>query len=237
MKYNPEGPKAEPIRNLFSNIADTYDKANDAITFGMAHSWRRKLVKMSDAKLGDSVLDCATGTGDLAIEFKKIVGDGRVVGSDFCKEMLDEAPAKAKSHNLDIQFDIEDVTQLSYQANSFDISTIAYGIRNVENPEQGLKELARVVKPGGKVLILETGEITTPVMKQLIGVYFKHIVPRVGGWVSGNREAYEYLNQSSGNFPCKDKFVALMESTNAFSNIEYKSLMGGASYIYKATVK
>jgi len=235
---NLTGPEAQNIKNLFGGIAGTYDKANDVITFGMARRWRKLLVKMSGAKTGMSVLDCATGTGDLAFNFKSVVGSqGKVIGTDFCPEMIALAPDKSKKLNLDVTFQIEDVTALSFTDNQFDVTSIAYGIRNVEDPKKGLSEMARVTKPGGKVMVIETGAITTPVLKHVIPLYFNHIVPRLGGIVSGNREAYDYLNKSSGKFPCREDFIEVMNSTNMFSHTEYKSIMGGASYIYMGVVK
>ncbi len=230
-------PNPEYIKNLFGSISNTYDKANDLMTFGMAHGWRRKVVDYSGAKLGSSVLDCATGTGDLAIEFKKVVAEnGKVIGSDFCENMLQFAPAKAAKEGLDIAFEVADAMNLPYQDSEFDITSIAYGIRNVSDPVKALAEMARVTKKDGVVVVLETGENTTPILKNAIQLYFKHIVPRVGGWVSGNRKAYEYLNQSSSQFPCRSGFLELMESTKKFKKLEYKTLLGGASFIYKGTL-
>jgi len=235
---NITGPKAENIKDLFGGIAGTYDKANDVITLGMARRWRKLLVKMSGAKKGMSILDCATGTGDLAFNFKSVVGDsGKVIGTDFCPEMIELAPNKSKKLNLDVKFQIEDVTQLSFDDNQFDVTSIAYGIRNVQDPQKGMAEMARVTKPGGKVMVIETGVITTPVLKNIIPLYFNHIVPRLGGMVSGNRDAYDYLNKSSSQFPCRQDFISIMESTNMFAKTEYKSIMGGASYIYMGLVK
>ncbi len=235
---NLSGPEAQNIKNLFGGIAGTYDKANDVITFGMARRWRKLLVKMSGAKPGMRVLDCATGTGDLAFNFKSVVGNsGSVTGTDFCPEMIALAPGKSKKLNLDVKFQIEDVTALSFNDDLFDVTSIAYGIRNVQDPQKGLSEMARVTKPGGKVMVIETGVITTPVLKHVIPLYFNHIVPRLGGMVSGNRDAYDYLNKSSGKFPCREDFISVMNSTNMFSHTEYKSIMGGASYIYMGVVK
>lgn len=232
------GPKSNTIKELFGGIASTYDTANDVITFGMARSWRKRLVKMSGVKPGMKVLDCATGTGDLAINFKEVVGKrGRVIGTDFCKEMIELAPQKAAKKNLDISFKLGDVTQLDFRDDKFDISSIAYGIRNVDDPQQGIREMARVTKPGGKVMILETGKITAPILKHLIPFYFNKVVPLLGGLVSGNRAAYQYLNKSSSQFPCRDQFTDIMRSTNSFKSVTYKSIMGGASYIYIGTVK
>lgn len=231
------GQEPKFIKNLFSEVAGTYDRANDVMTMGLARLWRRELVKMSFAGPGTRVIDCATGTGDLAIEFKKVVGPGRVLGTDFCKEMLDFAPAKARALGLDIEFAVADAMNLGYPNESFDVASIAYGIRNVANPVQALSEMARVVKPGGVVMVLETGDVKTPVLKPLLKLYFKHMVPLLGGMISGKKWAYQYLNKSSQAFPSGDAFLKLMEQTGAFSSCEYKSLMGGASYIYKAVRK
>ena len=230
-------PNPEYTRKLFGSISTTYDKANDVITFGMAHSWRKKLVEWSGVKPGECVLDCATGTGDLALEFKRAVEEnGQVIGTDFCKEMLELAPEKAAKAGLEVEFELANVMNLQFKDNSFDATSIAYGIRNVSNPIKALSEMARVTKKDGVVMILETGETQTPLLKNAIQLYFKHVVPRLGGLVSGNRQAYEYLNQSSSAFPCKEDFLTLMQKTKKFKRLEYKSLMGGASYIYKGTV-
>lgn len=231
-----QSPQPDVVRKIFTDIAGGYDSANDAITFGMARLWRKQLVKWSGAKPGDRVLDCATGTGDLALEFKRTVKGGRVVGTDFCEAMLALAPAKARKLDLEVEFAWADATQLKYADGEFDISSIAYGIRNVGNPEKAVKEMARVVRPGGMVMILETGDGQFPLMQWGFDLYFKHVVPRVGGWVTGKRSAYKYLSESSGKFPSRDAFVQILLNTECFSSVEYRALMGGASFLYKATV-
>jgi demethylmenaquinone methyltransferase / 2-methoxy-6-polyprenyl-1,4-benzoquinol methylase len=231
-----EGPQPEFIKDLFSSISGSYDKANDVITLGLARNWRKNVVHWSGASEGQRVLDCATGTGDLAIEFKKAVGQtGKVIGCDFCADMLKVAPAKAKRENVNVIFELGDVTALNYPDEEFDISSIAYGIRNVRDPVRALKEMARVIKPGCYVMVLETGETDTPVIKRMVNFYFEHVVPRLGGWVSGRREAYEYLQNSSRSFPSGEDFLELMRSTGVFSQVECRKLMGGASYIYRGT--
>jgi demethylmenaquinone methyltransferase/2-methoxy-6-polyprenyl-1,4-benzoquinol methylase len=233
-----QGPSADKIKSIFSSVAHGYDRANDAMTFGMVHSWRRGLVHWSGVRLGESVLDCATGTGDLAFEFKRAVGiPGRVVGVDFCEEMLAEARVKATKNHVDIDFQFADAHHLPFGKNEFDVSSMAYGIRNVENPAAVIADMARVVKPKGRVMILETGDSPARGLKPLIDFYCTKIIPRVGGWITGQRAAYEYLNQSSKKFPSRDAFVSLMESTGAFSEVSYRSLVGGASFIYNGKVK
>lgn len=232
-----QGPQKTEIQNLFTGIAPGYDLANDLITFGLARGWRRKLVKWSEVQSGQRVLDCASGTGDLAFEFKRAVGEnGQVIGTDFCQKMLDQAPGKSKDLNLDVKFEWADVTQLKYDSDQFDVTSIAYGIRNVQDPIKALQEMARVTKPGGKVMILETGKSQWRLMQSAFDFYFKYIVPLLGGLVTGDSSAYKYLNQSSKNFPCREDFLILMGQAGCFSKCEYKSLMGGASFIYKGVV-
>lgn len=231
-------PNPEIIRSMFSKVAANYDKGNNVLSMGVHHLWRKKLVKYSEAKTGDRVLDCATGTGDLAIEFKKTVGaTGQVTGTDFCAEMLIPAPAKAQERGLDIQFEQADVTQLQYPDNSVDITSISFGIRNVGNPVKALQEMARVTKPGGKVMVLEFGQVRMPIFGPLYNFYSQNILPKIGGLVTGEKEAYEYLQKSSAAFPCRENFIRMMEETGAFSKCEYTSLTGGIAYIYKGTVK
>ena len=234
----PQGPDPHFIKNLFSSISDGYDRANDLMTLGIARRWRKDLIRWSDARPGQRVLDCATGTGDLAISFKEIVGSsGRVIGTDFCPEMLAKAPLKAQMARQEVEFVLGDVMNLPYLSDQFDICSIAFGIRNVNEPLTALKEMARVTRSGGLVMILETGDSRFPILGPLIHYYFQVIVPLIGGLVTGKRPAYEYLCQSSKTFPGKEKFISLMNSTGVFSQVQCRSLMGGASYLYKGIVK
>lgn len=229
-----KGPNPDYIKNLFNSISGTYDRTNNFITFGLHKSWRKKLLQISQAVPGDRVLDCATGTGDFALDFKQVLGPkSEVIGSDFSVGMLKQAPIKAAQMNLDVQFEQADIMNLPYKDKSFDIVSIGYGIRNVADPKLGLKEMARVLKPGGRLMILETGENHNPLIKPFMSLYFKLIVPIIGYFSSGNRSAYQYLNKSSLKFPCGKDFIKLMESTGKFSKIEHHCLMGGASHIYK----
>jgi demethylmenaquinone methyltransferase / 2-methoxy-6-polyprenyl-1,4-benzoquinol methylase len=232
---NTPGPQAEKIRSMFGEIAGSYDLANTVLSGGVHHLWRRSLVRWSGAKEGQRVLDCATGTGDLAIAFKKAVGSGEVIGTDFCAEMLVPAPGKAQKQGLTIKFEQADVTQLPYESASFDISSISFGIRNVQDPAKGLSELARVVRPGGVVMVLEFGQPSTPGFQQAYDFYSKKVLPKIGGLITGRPQAYEYLQNSSAQFPCGDDFVSLMKSTGKFAKIEYKPLTFGIAYLYKAT--
>ncbi len=231
-------PDPERIRKMFAQVAVRYDKANSVLSVGIHHLWRRKVVSMSGVCAGDKILDCATGTGDLAIEFKKKVGpSGTVIGTDFCPEMLATAPKKAKDLGLDVKFETANVMALPYADDEFDISSISFGIRNVADPAKGLAEMARVTRQGGSVLVLEFGQVHIPGLKNLYSFYSEKVLPLIGGWVTGQKEAYQYLQKSSANFPCRQEFVDLALQTGKFSAVTWTPLTGGVAYIYKAVVK
>ena len=221
---------------MFADIADDYDRINSILSFGVHSAWRKKTVLESGAKPGDRVLDCATGTGDLALEFKKTVGhEGYVLGTDFCKEMIEHAPGKAEEKKLVVEFEVADAMNLPYEDDSFDIASIAFGIRNVDDPSVSLKEMARVVRSGGKVVVLEFGQPRGPI-KYPYQLYSRHIMPAVGGWISGNRDAYTYLPETSAKFPAGEKFLELMNETGSYSSQRAVKLTGGIAYVYVGTV-
>jgi demethylmenaquinone methyltransferase/2-methoxy-6-polyprenyl-1,4-benzoquinol methylase len=225
------------VRQMFSSIATRYDVTNEVLSLGIHRLWRRKAVRLSGAKPGDAVLDCATGTGDLALAFKRQVGEaGRVVGTDFCKEMLDSAPAKAEREGLRVEFQVADAMALPFADNSFDVASIAFGIRNVDDPVKCLSEMARVVRPGGRVVVLEFGQ-PTGLFGALFRFYSKVVMPRIGGLLTGNRAAYEYLPRTSASFPAGDRFLALMEQSGGYKEKVAHPLTFGTSYVYVGTVR
>jgi demethylmenaquinone methyltransferase / 2-methoxy-6-polyprenyl-1,4-benzoquinol methylase len=232
------GPEAGPdpgqIRAMFGSIARGYDRANNVLSGGIHHLWRRKLVRWSGAAPGDRVLDCATGTGDLAIAFARVVGDtGAVIGTDFSPEMLAPAPAKAERAGVSVVFETADVTALPFEDAAFDVASISFGIRNVVDRARGLREMARVVRPGGRVMVLEFGQPDSAVFGPLFNFYSRKVLPRLGGLLTGNYEAYSYLDRSAGAFPCRDEFLALMEQTGLLTRLEWRSYTGGIAYAYR----
>jgi demethylmenaquinone methyltransferase / 2-methoxy-6-polyprenyl-1,4-benzoquinol methylase len=223
------GPDADRIRTMFGAIARRYDRANALLSAGVHHRWRRQAVLRSGAKEGDRVLDCATGTGDLAISFRNTVGNsGEVVGTDFTPEMIELARAKDPR----IRFEVADVMSLPFSDAGFDISSISFGIRNVSDPRRAVSELARVVRSGGCVVVLEFGQPRNRVFRTLYDLYSRHILPRLGGVVTGERAAYEYLERSAGRFPCGAEFLALMRESASFATIDYAPLTFGIAYLY-----
>jgi demethylmenaquinone methyltransferase / 2-methoxy-6-polyprenyl-1,4-benzoquinol methylase len=237
-KKPPRYPDPKVIQSMFSKVAANYDRGNTVLSLGIHHLWRENLVKNSGAKPGQLILDCATGTGDLAIAFKKVVGPtGIVIGTDFNKEMIATAPAKSQSKKLDIKFEIADVTDLPYENKKFDICSISFGIRNVGDPVKALKEMARVCKTGGRVIILEFGQMNLPIISKIYGFYSEKILPKLGGLVTGQHEAYDYLQKSSSAFPCREGFIEIMEESASFSEMTYSPVSLGIAYIYTGIVK
>lgn len=225
---------SEAVHAMFSDIAPRYDLTNSVLSLGVHHLWRTATVRASAARAGSHVLDCATGTGDLALSFKKTVGPtGRVLGTDFNADMLSHAPAKARSKGLDVEFEVADAMNLPYADASFDVASISFGIRNVDDPRIALSEMARVVKPGGRVVVLEFGQ-----PRGLMGLgyrwYSRHIIPLIGGLLTGNHKAYEYLPTTAAAFPCREEFLELMRSTGLLEDCQYLELTGGIAFLYSA---
>jgi demethylmenaquinone methyltransferase / 2-methoxy-6-polyprenyl-1,4-benzoquinol methylase len=222
---------------MFGRIAGTYDRANQILSFGLHHRWRSAAVRWSGAARGDRVLDCATGTGDLAIAFHRVVGSGgEVIGTDFCAEMLAHAPEKAARAGARVRFETADVLALPYPDRRFDVASIAFGIRNVEDPDRALREMARVVRPGGRVVVLEFGQPGGALFGPLYRFYSRRVLPALGGWVSGDRSAYEYLDRTSSSFPAGPAFTERMRATGAFRSIRFDALTGGVAYVYVGEV-
>ncbi len=227
---------SEEVQRMFASISGRYDLLNSVLSLGVHHRWRTRAVKLTGAGEGMSVLDCATGTGDLAIAYKKAVGStGTVIGTDFCAEMLEPAPEKSRKKGLEVAWEVADAMDLPYDDDRFDISSIAFGIRNVDDPVTVLSEMARVVKPNGKVVVLEFGQ-PYGIMKYPFKWHSKYVIPLVGGIISGNREAYRYLPETSAAFPAGDRFVSLMKKTGRFKSCKSKPLMQGIAYIYTGVV-
>ena len=224
---NHSGPDPTRIRTMFASISRRYDRANTILSGGVHHLWRRRAVRASRVGPGDRVLDCATGTGDLAIAFRK--SGAEVIGTDFVPEMLELARAKTSG----IRFEVADVKALPFEDGTFDVASISFGIRNVDDPRKGIAEMARVLKPGGRVIVLEFGQPRNRVFSALYDAYTRHLLPRLGGLVTGRKDAYEYLQKSAGRFPCREDFVRLMGESADFASIEYVPLTLGIAYLYK----
>lgn len=227
---------SEQVHQMFTQIAPRYDAANDVMSLGVHRLWRKVAVRLSGAKPGHAVLDCATGTGDLALAFKRAVGPtGTVLGTDFNAGMLSFAPKKAQAAGLEVTFEVADAMKLPYETARFDVASISFGIRNVDDPKVCLGELARVVKPGGRVVVLEFGQ-----PGGLFGLFFRQyarfVMPLIGQLLTGNRAAYEYLPRTAAAFPAGERFVQLMRDTGRYATAECHPLLAGLANVYVGTV-
>lgn len=228
---------SENIRLMFKRIAPKYDFMNNLLSLGIHHIWRKKAVRLAGVTLGDKVLDCATGTGDLAIEFyKHTCPCGKVVASDFCEDMILLAKEKFDREGLSIECKVEDVMNLSFDTDSFDFSSISFGIRNVDSPKVGVGEMARVVRSGGKVIIIEFGQ-PSGLFKILYNIYSKTFIPLMGKLFAKDLDAYTYLSGTAAKFPCREDFIEIMTSTGAFTGCKYYTLSGGIAFIYIGIVR
>lgn len=226
------GAVSAEVRQMFASIAPRYDTANEVLSLGVHRGWRRKAVRLAQVAPGQRVLDCATGTGDLALEFKRAVGPaGEVIGTDFCAEMLAAAPEKARRAGLSVSFAVADALALPYPDARFDVASIAFGIRNVDDPVRCLRELARVVKPGGRVVVLEFGQ-PRGAFGALFRFYSRGVMPLVGGLLTGNRAAYEYLPRTAAQFPAGEKFLDLMRQAGSFRDAQAHPLTYGTALVY-----
>jgi demethylmenaquinone methyltransferase/2-methoxy-6-polyprenyl-1,4-benzoquinol methylase len=238
---------SKEVQQMFAKISSKYDLMNDVLSFGIHHIWRNFTVRKANIQLPIKILDCATGTGDLAIAFhKKIVSkaefnglplnNNEIVATDFCDEMLVYAKNKIAAKEYPIKVENADVLNLQYSDYYFDIASISFGIRNVDNPSKGVSELARVVKPNGKVMILEFGQ---PIgwFAQPYNFYSKNIMPFFGKLIAGDQGAYTYLPETASKFPSGENFKKIMENTNSFSDIKYYPLSFGIAYLYVGIVK
>jgi demethylmenaquinone methyltransferase / 2-methoxy-6-polyprenyl-1,4-benzoquinol methylase len=225
------GTLPEPeVRAMFDRIARVYDLINSVMTAGLHHQWRRRAADLAEVGPGDRVLDVATGTGDLAIELASRVGPtGEVVGSDFSEEMLQLARKKAPGQ----RFEWGNALQLPYPDGRFDAATVGFGARNFSDLDRGLGEMARVVRPGGRVVVLEITTPQRPPLSTFFRVWFDRVVPLLGR-LTGESLAYSYLPSSVRRFPAPDGLAAAMERAG-LHDIRWILTAGGIIAIHVGT--
>jgi demethylmenaquinone methyltransferase/2-methoxy-6-polyprenyl-1,4-benzoquinol methylase len=215
------------VRAMFDRIAGLYDRMNTVMTAGLHHQWRRRAADLAAPPRGGSVLDVATGTGDLALELAGRVGpEGEVVGTDFSERMLELARAKAAvAGAAAVRFDAANALALPYPDDRFDAATVGFGARNFADLERGLSELARVVTPGGRVVVLDITTPTRPPLSHFFELWFDHAVPALGR-LAGDSQAYSYLPNSVRRFPGPRELAELMWRAG-LEEIRYVLTAGG----------
>ncbi len=228
----------ESIRSLFNNIAPTYDLANHLLSLGRDFYWRRAAVRQLKG-IDGWVLDIATGTGDVAIKIIRQNGHYRkVFGIDFSEPMLKKAQEKVFRAGLSrvISLSLGDAVFLPFRDNTFTASTIAFGLRNIVKKEQALSEMMRVIKKGGKVIILEFTFPKRGFMRGLYPFYFQRVLPRIGGFISGDRGAYAYLPESVSHFASAENYMEMMRKVG-LENVRSQALTGGVASVISGTKK
>lgn len=231
-----EGAKTEQVRQMFDSIAHAYDFMNRAMTLGIDIWWRQLAVKRLKRLRPATILDVATGTGDFAIQLSKSLQPQHIIGIDLSQGMLDEACRKVRQKGLDnvITFKQGDCMALQMDDASVDAVTVAFGVRNFEHLQQGYQEMARVLKPGGMLCVLELSTPTNPLIRWFYDLYTLHIIPWVGSLKSGEKSAYRYLPQSIAAVPQGDDMLQLMRAAG-LRDTTFKRLTLGVCTIYTAT--
>jgi len=234
--YEGTGDKGKLVEEMFDNIAPTYDTLNHRLSWNIDKLWRKKALNRLKAYKPQSILDIATGTGDFAIQAAQILKPTKVTGTDISEGMMNVGRQKVNTLKLDnvISFAKEDCMALSFEGNTFDAVTAAFGIRNFQNLDQGLREMCRVLKPGGHLCIVE---LTSPVsfpMKQLFKIYSHTVLPVYGRLISGDSMAYSYLTATIEAFPQGERMVEILKAAG-FAEASFKRMTLGICTLYLAT--
>ena len=233
--YRPEGSKKEQVAEMFNAISPKYDALNRILSAGIDQSWRRKTLREIRATGALNLLDVATGTADLALALAKGIPGSRVVGVDISAGMLEVGRSKVRARDLEgrVRLDLGDGEQLPYEESSFGAVTVAFGVRNFENLEQGLRDMRRVLAPGGTLAVLEFSQPTAWPLRSLYLFYFKNILPRIGRMVSKDASAYTYLPNSVQAFPYGEAFAAKLREAG-FKSVRVRPLTFGIASLYLA---
>jgi demethylmenaquinone methyltransferase/2-methoxy-6-polyprenyl-1,4-benzoquinol methylase len=227
------GTKKEQVADMFNNISKTYDFLNHFLSLGIDTIWRKKAINELKNDKPALILDVATGTGDFAFEALRRLKPEKIIGVDISQGMLDVAEQKIARRKVGDRFEVKlgDSEKLPFDADEFDAVTVAYGVRNFENLEFGLADMQRVLKPGGKAVVLEFSKPKAFPIKQLYNFYFNYITPGIGKLFSKDARAYSYLPESVAAFPDGEAFITLMQKVG-FKNTKCRPLAFGICSIY-----
>lgn len=221
-------------RRLFARIARRYDFLNHLFSLNIDQAWRRRLVRLAEAQPGDKILDVCAGTGDIAIRFARGNGAGDIMGVDLTDEMLRIAQRKAEANRIASKITLlkGDGLNLPFSDNSFDIVSIGFGLRNLGHHQRGISEMVRVLRPDGRLLILEFSPPEDNLLGRLYNLYLNAVIRAVGGIISGSAEAYRYLSTSIASFPRPQQIVEFMRA-EGLEQLRCERLSGGIAYIYR----
>ncbi len=228
MEFSSPQDKEQYIHSVFQRIARYYDLMNQIISFNQDQKWRRKAAAKTGVSSGQWIIDCACGTGALTCMLLQLVGDGgKAVGIDFSREMIALATKKCPR----VEYIEGNVIDLPFPDNTFHAATMGFALRNLADHRKAIQEMVRVVKPGGKVVILELNRPTIPVFKQAFGLYFNYVVPFIGKLMKGSADSYLYLPQSYSFLPFPEELLATMEQAG-LTNTGMEQMTGGVTAVF-----
>lgn len=228
-----EDDKAGMVRSLFSDVANKYDVMNDVMSMGIHRVWKEAMMDWLAPRSGQRLLDVAGGTGDVSFKFLKRAGQGHATVCDLTEGMLVEGRKRAEAEQLADSLDwvVGDAMNLPFEDNSFDVYTISFGIRNVTRPQQALNEAYRVLRPGGRLMVLEFSQLPNPMMQKAYDLYSFNVIPRMGQVIANDRDSYQYLVESIRNFPDQETFLDMVRAAG-FEQAKYRNLTMGVAALH-----
>ena len=229
----PEQEKAGMVRTLFSDVANKYDIMNDVMSVGIHRVWKEAMMDWLAPRSGQKLLDVAGGTGDVSFKFLKRAGHGHATVCDLTEGMLVEGRKRAEAAAMADSLDwvVGDAMNLPFEDNTFDVYTISFGIRNVTRPQEALNEAYRVLRPGGRLMVLEFSQLPNPMMQKAYDLYSFNVIPRMGQVIANDRDSYQYLVESIRNFPDQETFLSMVREAG-FGNAKYRNLTMGIAALH-----
>jgi demethylmenaquinone methyltransferase/2-methoxy-6-polyprenyl-1,4-benzoquinol methylase len=229
----PESEKAGRVRGVFGSVAGKYDVMNDAMSMGIHRIWKDAMMDWLAPRAGQRLLDVAGGTGDISFRFLKRAGHGHATVLDLTEAMLVEGRKRAEAEAMADSLDwvVGDAMALPFEANSFDVYTISFGIRNVTRPQEALNEAFRVLRPGGRLMVLEFSQIPNDLMQKVYDLYSFNIIPRLGQAIANDRDSYQYLVESIRRFPDQETFLGMVRQAG-FEQAKYRNLSMGIACLH-----
>lgn len=229
----PEGEKAGRVQGVFTNVASKYDIMNDVMSVGIHRVWKDAMMDWLAPRAGQRLLDVAGGTGDISFKFLGRAGSGHATVLDITESMLVEGRQRAEANDMATQLDwaVGDAMALPFKDNTFDVYTISFGIRNVTRPQEALNEAYRVLKPGGRLMVLEFSQLPNPVMQKAYDLYSFNVIPRMGKLIANDADSYQYLVESIRQFPDQETFLSMVKAAG-FENASYRNLSLGIAALH-----
>lgn len=229
----PEGEKAGRVQGVFTNVASKYDIMNDVMSVGIHRVWKDAMMDWLAPRAGQRLLDVAGGTGDISFKFLGRAGSGHATVLDITESMLVEGRQRAEANDMATQLDwaVGDAMALPLKDNTFDVYTISFGIRNVTRPQEALNEAYRVLKPGGRLMVLEFSQLPNPMMQKAYDLYSFNVIPRMGKLIANDADSYQYLVESIRQFPDQETFLSMVKAAG-FENASYRNLSLGIAALH-----